>query len=189
MQEKVLDDIDRKIIAILRENGRSKLVDLGKSIGFTSMGVKKRVAKLVEKGIVNVTATLNRSVLNVQLAFVNVSVDSKSFMEFITRFENCPKVIAVFTRKNEVSRASMLIFGETNGALNGLLDATKKQSGVIEAELQVIDDVHYMPYLPIRVEKMLRDSPPCGAKCASCTYHQKNDCPGCPTTPEYQGPI
>ncbi len=190
MQEKVLDDIDRKIIAILRENGRSKLVELSKFIGFTSMGVKKRVAKLVERNIVNITAMLNKSALNLQLAFISVNVDDpNSFTRFITHFEDCPKVIAAFTRRNETSKIFMLVFGETNGALNGLLDAVKKQNGVVDAELQSLDDVHYMPHLPIRVEKMLRDSPPCGARCISCIYYQKNNCSGCPTSPEYRGTI
>lgn len=189
MQEKILDSVDRKIIAILRENGRSKLVDLSKAIGFTSMGVKKRVAKLIERNIVNVTATLNNSLLKFQLAFINVSVNPQFSKELVTRFEECPKAIASFARKNEVSKVFMLVFGETRGALSGLLDAVRAQSGVVEADLQVLDEVYYMPYLPIRVEKMLRDTPPCGVSCNTCTYYQKNDCPGCPVSPDYRGPI
>ncbi|MBS7287461.1 MAG: Lrp/AsnC family transcriptional regulator [Candidatus Freyarchaeota archaeon] len=189
MQEKILDSIDRKIIAILRENGRSKLVDLSKAIGFTSMGVKKRVAKIIEKNIVNVTATLNKSVLKFQLAFINVSISPQFSKEFVTRFEECPKAIALFARKNEVSKMFMLVFGETRGALSGLLDVARAQNGVVKAELQALDEVYYMPYLPIRVEKMLRDAPPCGASCNLCAYYQKNDCPGCPVSPDYRGPI
>jgi DNA-binding Lrp family transcriptional regulator len=41
-----LDDIDRKIISQLQLDGRTTLEELGKIVGYTSMGVKKRLKKL-----------------------------------------------------------------------------------------------------------------------------------------------
>ncbi len=189
MQNKVLDEIDRKILAMLRENGRSKFVELSRSIGFTSMGVKKRVSKLIERNIVNVSAMLNLSILKIQPALIKVSLDANFSRAFIEHFENCPKVISSFSRRNEVSKVIMFVFGESKGALEGLLNTVKSRSGVLEAELEVLGELNYTPYLPIRMEKMLQQSPPCHADCASCNYYQKNDCPGCPVSPVYRGSI
>lgn len=189
MPEKVLDDIDRKIIAFLRRNGRAKLVDLSKAIGFTSMGVKKRVARLIDRGIINVTVVLNRSTLNLKPAFISVAVDPQRFENFVTGFEDCPRTIMLFVRKNSAMNVSMLVFGETRGALSGLLSKVRAQNGVLEAELQPLDEIYYTPYLSLRVEKMLGDAPPCRVNCSLCGYYTKDDCPGCPVSPDYKGPL
>jgi len=42
-----LDEIDKTIIAQLQTDGRTTLQELAKAVGFTSMGTKKRLEKLV----------------------------------------------------------------------------------------------------------------------------------------------
>ncbi|MEM1659304.1 MAG: winged helix-turn-helix transcriptional regulator [Candidatus Jordarchaeales archaeon] len=189
LPEKILDDVDRKIIAFLRRNGRAKLVDLSKAIGFTSMGVKKRVARLINRGIISVTVALNKSTLNLEPAFIRVAVDPQRLGEFVASFEECPRTIMLFVRKNSAVDISMLVFGETRGALNGLLSKVRDQRGVMGAELQPLDEIYYTPYLSLRVEKMLGDTPPCRVNCSLCSYYTKYDCPGCPVSPDYKGPL
>ena len=43
-----MDEVDKKIIAQLQEDGRTSLEELSKITGFTSMGTKKRLDKLIE---------------------------------------------------------------------------------------------------------------------------------------------
>ncbi|HER54295.1 MAG TPA: Lrp/AsnC family transcriptional regulator [Candidatus Bathyarchaeota archaeon] len=47
-----MDAIDWKLIMQLQSDGRTTFKDLGEAIGFTSLGAKKRVDKLVKKGII-----------------------------------------------------------------------------------------------------------------------------------------
>jgi DNA-binding Lrp family transcriptional regulator len=47
-----MDDIDRKIICQPQADARTTLKDLEKITGFTSMGIKKRLTKLVESGAI-----------------------------------------------------------------------------------------------------------------------------------------
>ena len=47
-----LDEIDRKIISQLQADGRATLNDMSRQIGFTSMGTKKRLERLIKKGII-----------------------------------------------------------------------------------------------------------------------------------------
>jgi DNA-binding Lrp family transcriptional regulator len=47
-----LDEIDKKIIKQLQTDGRTTLNDLAKIIGFTSMGTKKRLERLIEKDVI-----------------------------------------------------------------------------------------------------------------------------------------
>ncbi len=189
MQEKLLDEIDRKLIAMLRKNGRSKLVELSAEIGFTSMGVKKRLAKLIEKNVVSVSALLNHSLFKLQPASITVQLQRGCLKNLVGCFENCPKVVSLFTRRNNTQMAMMLVVGECRGALEGLLNSVKSQEGVLEAELQVFNEIYYSPYLAVRVDKMLGEEPPCGAECSSCIYYLENNCPGCPPSKAYRGPL
>ena len=43
-----MDKVDKKIIAQLQADGRTSLEDLSKLTGFTSMGTKKRLDKLIK---------------------------------------------------------------------------------------------------------------------------------------------
>ena len=51
-----MDEIDKKIIAQLQSDGRSTLQEIAKSIGFTSMGTKKRLEKLLTKDTIKIAA-------------------------------------------------------------------------------------------------------------------------------------
>ena len=59
-----LDNIDKKIIEQLQVDGRTTLQDLAKTIGFTSMGTKKRLERLIKKDIIKVSALINPSALS-----------------------------------------------------------------------------------------------------------------------------
>ena len=54
-----IDDVDRKIISELLKDGRSSYVDLGKAIGYTIMGAKRRVQKMLSSGLIRVSADIN----------------------------------------------------------------------------------------------------------------------------------
>ncbi|MEM3017418.1 MAG: Lrp/AsnC family transcriptional regulator [Candidatus Bathyarchaeia archaeon] len=45
-----MDEIDQKIISILKENGRAAYVDIGKKTGLSERAVRKRIAALVQSG-------------------------------------------------------------------------------------------------------------------------------------------
>lgn len=47
-----MDQVDRKIIAALRENGRATYADLGRSVGLSASSVHERVGKLEAAGVI-----------------------------------------------------------------------------------------------------------------------------------------
>lgn len=47
-----MDDVDRKIIEVLREAGRTSYVALGKKVGLSSPAVHERVNKLEAQGVI-----------------------------------------------------------------------------------------------------------------------------------------
>ncbi|HDN62475.1 MAG TPA: AsnC family transcriptional regulator, partial [Candidatus Bathyarchaeota archaeon] len=45
-----MDEIDRKILKLLKENARRSYVEIGKIVGLTEGAVRRRVKKLIDEG-------------------------------------------------------------------------------------------------------------------------------------------
>ena len=54
-----LDEVDRKLILHLVKDGRATLKELSDAIGYTSMGVKKRLNRLLKQKLLRVSASVN----------------------------------------------------------------------------------------------------------------------------------
>src|SRR3990170_5488854 len=92
-----MDEVDKKIVAQLQQDGRKTLRDLAKSVGFTSMGTKKRLEKLLATGTIKVSALINPSALKLHPAIVMLEMESAEAMQkLLDRFKECPRVIHIF---------------------------------------------------------------------------------------------
>jgi Lrp/AsnC family leucine-responsive transcriptional regulator len=69
-----LDDIDRKLLGLLQENGRTPFAELGKAVGLSISSANERVRKLHDRGVIEgVYSALSPSALRLDLlAFVFV---------------------------------------------------------------------------------------------------------------------
>ncbi|GED15335.1 Lrp/AsnC family transcriptional regulator [Aneurinibacillus migulanus] len=78
-----IDDIDRKIIGLLHENGRISYTDLAKEVGLSRVAVQSRVNALIESGIIErFTAVINPARVGIQIsAFFNVDVEPRHLHE------------------------------------------------------------------------------------------------------------
>jgi len=91
-----VDDVDRKIISQLQLDGRTTLQELSEIIGFTNMGTKKRLEKLINQGTIKVSALINPEALGLIPAIVMLEMESTEASEkLIERFKDCPRVIHI----------------------------------------------------------------------------------------------
>ena len=54
-----LDELNKRIIAILQENGRCSYVSIGKMVGLSEAAVRLRVQKMIEDDLVQIVAVTN----------------------------------------------------------------------------------------------------------------------------------
>ncbi|MBN1245003.1 winged helix-turn-helix transcriptional regulator, partial [Candidatus Bathyarchaeota archaeon] len=76
-----MDDVDRKIISQLQQDGRTTLQELAKIIGYTSMGTKKRLEKLLKNDTIKVSALINPDALKLHPAIVMLEMESAEAMQ------------------------------------------------------------------------------------------------------------
>ncbi|GAB3082068.1 MULTISPECIES: Lrp/AsnC family transcriptional regulator [unclassified Phycicoccus] len=70
-----MEDLDRRIVALLRSDGRMSYTDLGKAMGLSTSAVHQRVRRLEERGVIKgYTAIVDHTALDLPLtAFISIS--------------------------------------------------------------------------------------------------------------------
>lgn len=188
-----LDQVDRKIISSLALNGRATLKQLSEKVGFTSTGVKKRLARLFDKEILKVSALLNLDTLKLQAALLLLELESGFVLDnYLKRFRECPRIVQTFRLLGGYNLALVLI-AENSDTLESLAAycPLRAQQGVRRSEFYPISNLPYSAYLPVR-EHLVRGrngEAPCNCDCADCSRYQSKKCVGCPATEKYHGTL
>ncbi len=188
-----MDEKDRKLISLLQENGRVSFSKISEVIGLTPMGVKKRYEKLTKEDKVKVKALINVEKLEILTAIVAMELESSEALEkMLNKFKNCPRIIKFFVTTGGYNLFA-LIFAEDYHSLESVsLEkcSLRSQEGVRRFEMYPIQEVHYEPFLDLKVvpEKKLKYAP-CGVHCGDCKRYEENRCLGCPATVYYRGKL
>ena len=189
-----LDRIDWKMLNELQLDGRKTFKELGETIGFTGLGAKKRVDKLLEQGVIRIAPLFNVAMLNMFLAMILLEVESGEAMrKMIDRYRECPRVINFFTTMGGYNLIA-LVLAEDQGTLESeSLEKCSLRSGegIRRSEFYPIGKVHPSTFLPLRtyVQKSEENTTPCGVDCSGCLSFQNQKCLGCPSVSCYKGPL
>jgi len=189
-----LDDVDRKIISQLQKDGRTTFQELAKFVGFSSMGVKKRVNRLLEKGILKVSALLNVKQLDLQAAVVLIEIESSEALErLLERFKDCPRVVNIFTTLGGYNLIALVV-AEDQDTLESISVekcSLRSSEGIRRSEFYPIGNIHYSSFLPLRehLTHKERTTAPCNVDCRPCNRYKAQKCVGCPTTTYYRGTL
>ena len=189
-----MDEIDRKIISELQADGRTTLQELAKTVGFTSMGTKKRLEKLLSNGTIKVSALVNPSALKLHPAIVMLEMESAEAMqELFDRFEECPRVIQIFKTVGGYNLIALVV-AETQETLESISMekcSLRCSRGIRRSEFYPISDMYFSPFLQVRetLAHKERTMTPCNVDCDPCKRYESQKCVGCPTTTHYKGSL
>ena len=189
-----MDEIDRKLISQLQLDGRATLQEVAKTIGFTSMGAKKRLDRLLRNGTIKTTALVNPDALKLHPAIVMLEMESAEAMqELLDRFKDCPRVIQIFKTTGGYNLIALVV-AETQETLESI--STEKCSlrcsnGIRRSEFYPISDTYFSPFLQIREGLVQKEKKvtPCNVDCNPCNRYETQKCVGCPTTSHYKGTL
>jgi DNA-binding Lrp family transcriptional regulator len=188
-----LDEIDRKIISQLQQDGRTTFEELSKIVGFSSMGVKKRFDKLVEKEIIKVTALLNIKKLDLQAAIVLIEIESSEALEkLLNRFRDCPRIVNIFTTLGGYNLIALVVAEDqkTLESISMEKCSLRSSEGIRRSEFIPIGTILYSPFLSAGEYLTQREKAmaPCNVDCRTCRRY-KTECAGCPAANYYLGKL
>jgi len=189
-----MDKIDWKLIMQLRSDGRKTYKELGETIGFTSLGAKKRIEKLLKKNIIHISALVNTDALDLRLALILLEIESAETMrKIIDRYSKCPRVINFFTTMGGYNLIALVMAEDQATLESESMEkcALRSGEGIRRSEFYLIGRVHHYPFLPLKVDvlKEKGDITPCGVQCKDCPSFQDEKCVGCPALSYYRGPL
>ncbi|MHC1591312.1 MAG: Lrp/AsnC family transcriptional regulator [Candidatus Helarchaeales archaeon] len=192
--KRIFDDVDRKILSLLRENGRMSLHELAKETSRSSTAIRKRLLKLTKNNIIHTTTLINLKKFNFYISFIRLEVEDVAARDAIyQRFRDCPRLISLYSTLG-MDNMIALMLAEDRGTLESeqmQTCAIRSSKGVRRSEITLITEIFYNPYLPMRIELITKDKEkaPCGANCAKCKRYKNESCLACPATRYYRGPL
>ena len=189
-----MDAIDWKLILQLQSDGRKTFKELGETIGFTSLGAKKRVDKLLKKGIIHISALVNTDALDLRLALILLEIENAETMRnIIDRYSKCPRVINFFTTMGGYNLIALVMAEDQATLESECMEkcALRSGEGIRRSEVYLIGRVHHYTFLPLKADALSEkgDTTPCGVQCRGCPSFQDQNCVGCPALSYYRGPL
>jgi DNA-binding Lrp family transcriptional regulator len=118
------DELDRKIIASLVENGRITYAELGSQIGLSTPAVKRRIDKLVASGVIQgFTALVDPAALG---------DGTEAFVELQCRTKTAPSEIRAMVAEHPEVVAAYTITGDSDALLHLRTAGIQELEAVVE---------------------------------------------------------
>jgi Lrp/AsnC family leucine-responsive transcriptional regulator len=128
-----IDEIDRKIIAILHLNGRTSYTDLAKEVGLSRVAVQTRINNLMENGTIERFACIvNPEKLGITVsAFFNVEVEPKYLMQVADTLADEPEVTSLYH-----------MTGPSKLHMHGLFKGNQEMELFLQNKLYTLPGIH-----------------------------------------------
>ena len=96
-----MDDFDRRILAVLQDNGRASNVEIAQKVGLSEAPCSRRVRRLEEAGVIQgYTARLQPEAIGLGFrAYVTLVLDyitGSTAQEFVERIADIPEVVSCY---------------------------------------------------------------------------------------------
>ncbi len=189
-----MDEIDRKIVSKLLKDGRASYRELGEAIGYTIMGAKRRVEKMLSEGLIQVSAGINIEKLKLHAALMLLEFESREALNrCLEKFKECPRIVNMFTLFAGYNLAALVIAEDKDTLESESIEkcSLRCSQGIRRTEFYPIGTVLFSPFMRIRMNLVTKDREisPCNVECYSCERYKINRCVGCPATKYYRGPL
>ena len=142
-----LDTLDRKIIDELQQDGRRPYTDIARTLSVSEATVRKRVARLMRKGGLQIVAAVDPLALGYIRAEVSINVRGPSVQKVAARLAAVPEVSYMERLLGPVELSISLTCRDNEHLLSVLDDVIRASPGVeiVEAStvLEVTKDIYY----------------------------------------------
>ncbi len=187
-----MDELDKKIVSILQEDGRTSLSAMSRELGLSHVAIGKRLEKLCEN-LVKVSAGLNAENLGFRIAIVNAEVETpQRLRELVNMFSKCPRIVFLAMTTGAYNLMTIMV-AEDADTLNAIIErcSVRARTGGIRRSEAIIGEAPAVPkYLPVKiVATKTEEDAPCGINCSRCLRYHEKKCLGCPSTKYYRGPL
>lgn len=138
MSDLGLDRTDLRIIRLLQEDGRRSFASIGREVGLSEPGVRKRVRRLLERRIIRIVAVSNPLELGFVTAELLVRVQGRSVRAVAAELESVPEVDYVAFSAGSADLIVGLVCRNRDHLLETLDQEVRGRRGVAEVDVNVL---------------------------------------------------
>lgn len=134
-----LDDLDRRLLARLRTDGRAPVAALARDLEVTRATVTNRIARLQDRGvIVGFTALIDDDVDATEVrAVCQLAVDGRQLEESIEQLRGMPEVSRLYTTIGEWDLVAVIAVGSLPD-VDRVTGRIQKITGVLRSETSLL---------------------------------------------------
>jgi DNA-binding Lrp family transcriptional regulator len=132
-----MDKIDKKIIEILKENGRATYINIGKKVGLSEGAVRKRIKTLVNSRVIRrftVKIEFTEGAEAITLLHINPSFPTSEICEILKKFPNIETIYEVTGQYDIAVIISALSIAEVNGCVEKI----RRLDGIANTNTMII---------------------------------------------------
>jgi DNA-binding Lrp family transcriptional regulator len=146
----LLDDVDRQIVSGLNADGRVPFATIGSSLGMSESQVRKRVTRLVQNGVIRITALADPRSLGFGVqAWVALTVrPGHGVAELAEALTRLPSVAYVVATAGRFDLWAEVVCRDTQELMHLLDSQIRTLTGVSHTELLMCLDLYYRPVQP-----------------------------------------
>ena len=132
-----IDQIDEKIIAILRDDSRRSFVEIAKVVNLSEAAIRRRVSNLIKSGVISkftIETNVGPQANAISLLSVNPSYPTS---DISGRLRKVKGVNSIFEITGEYDIA-VIVSGSNIAEINGTIDEIRKLSGIDDTNTVVV---------------------------------------------------
>ncbi|MEM0122897.1 MAG: Lrp/AsnC family transcriptional regulator [Conexivisphaerales archaeon] len=132
-----MDDIDLKLLELLKDDGRASYIDLGKKLNLSEAAVRRRVRKMVEDGTIKrFTLEIKERERAMALTLLSTVPNTPTY-DVAGRINKINGVEKVYEITGQYDIA-VLMSGPNIAEVNKVIDEIRKTDGVINTNTVII---------------------------------------------------
>jgi Lrp/AsnC family leucine-responsive transcriptional regulator len=138
-----IDDMDVKILDILRDNSRMSNAEIARSLKTSEATIRRRIRTLVEKGIIAGFSTyINYSLIeNPVKAYIHLKISTDKMDGIIEKLKSHNMLLALYRVAGEYDILCVTLFSSMN-MLHEFIDYFLEIDGIIESNTQIVMKAH-----------------------------------------------
>jgi DNA-binding Lrp family transcriptional regulator len=132
-----MDEIDKEIIKILKDDGRATYIDIGKKVGLSEGAVRKRINALIDSGIIRrftIKMGITEGAEAITLLSVHPSVPTSEISKILIKMPNVETVHEI-TGEYDIA---VIITGMNIAEVNECIEKIRRIEGVARTSTMII---------------------------------------------------
>ena len=137
MNGRTIDQIDEKLLSILREDARKSFVEIAKEVNLSEAAIRRRVSNLTKSGVISrftIETNIGPQANAISLLSVNPGFPTADISNRLKRMKG---VDSIFEITGEYDIA-VIVTGSNIAEINGTIDEIRKLSGIDDTNTVVV---------------------------------------------------